>query len=52
MSVLISFAYIWLSYSANFTNGWAGRNYKANPEGGGYWWTIQEVHLLGPAGAK
>jgi hypothetical protein len=42
----------WLSYSANFTNGWIGTKYKAIPEGGGYWWTLQEVHLLGPKQPK
>jgi hypothetical protein len=39
----------WLSYSANFTNGPNGSHYESNPPGGGYWWTLQEVHLLGPA---
>jgi hypothetical protein len=38
----------WLSYSANFTNGYLGTNYKSNPEGSGYWWTLQEVHLIEP----
>lgn len=38
----------WLSYSANFTNGPKGSHYQSNPPGGGYWWTLQEVHLLGP----
>ena len=42
----------WLSYSANFTNGWIGTQYKAIPEGGGYWWTLQEVRLLGTEAAK
>ncbi len=39
----------WLSYSANFTNlGSNGTLYSSNPQGSGYWWTLQEVHLLGP----
>ena len=42
----------WLSYSANFTNEYLHTKYKSNPEGSGYWWTLQEVHLLGPGGAK
>jgi hypothetical protein len=42
----------WLSYSANFTNGYLGTKYKSNPEGSGYWWTLQEVHLLGPESSK
>ncbi len=42
----------WLSYSANFTNGPNGTNYQSNPEGGGYWWTLQEVRLLGPNDSK
>jgi len=42
----------WLSYSANFTNGPNGANYKSIPEGGGYWWVLQEVRLLGPSGLK
>jgi hypothetical protein len=36
----------WLSYSANFTNGYLGTKYESVPEGGGYWWTLQEVRLL------
>ena len=42
----------WLSYSANFTNGWIGTKYESEPEGGGYWWTLQEVRLLGPDDSK
>jgi hypothetical protein len=42
----------WLSYSANFTNGYLNTHYKSLPEGGGYWWTLQEVRLLGPAAPK
>ncbi len=42
----------WLSYSANFTNGYLGTHYKQLPNGGGYWWTLQEVHLLGTAARK
>jgi hypothetical protein len=39
----------WLSYSANFTNGVTYRTHlPSNPPGSGYWWTLQEVHLLGP----
>ena len=37
----------WLSYSANFTNGYLGTTYKSDPAGSGYWWTLQEVELLG-----
>jgi hypothetical protein len=42
----------WLSYSANFTDTYAGAKLKSNPEGGGYWWTLQEVRLLGPEGPQ
>lgn len=40
----------WLSYSANFTNGSSkgASHYLSNPSGSGYWWTLQEVRLLGP----
>ncbi len=37
----------WLSYSANFTNSPNGTHYHASPPGSGYWWTLQEVRLLG-----
>ena len=40
---------LWLSYSANFTNGWLHTNYKSNPPGSDYGWTLQEVRLLGSA---
>jgi hypothetical protein len=43
---------LWLSYSANFTNGYLHTDYKSNPPGGGYWWTLQEVKLLGPTSSK
>jgi hypothetical protein len=43
---------LWLSYSANFTNGYLHTDYKSNPPGGGYWWTLQEVRLLGPTSSK
>ena len=33
---------VWLSYLANFTN-----QYRPAPLGSGYWWCLQEVHLLG-----
>lgn len=39
---------LWLSYSANFTNSYLHTDYKSSPPGGGYWWTLQEVKLLGP----
>jgi hypothetical protein len=49
----------WLSYSANFAVTtppfWVkkgGEKLKSDPEGSGYWWTLQEVRLLGPEGAK
>jgi hypothetical protein len=38
----------WLSYSANFTNGYMHTHYLPKPPGSGYWWSLQEVHLLGP----
>ena len=38
----------WLSYSANFTGSYQGQKLQSDPEGGGYWWTLQEVRLLGP----
>ncbi|MGO8720042.1 MAG: hypothetical protein ACLQMO_12615 [Acidobacteriaceae bacterium] len=40
---------LWLSYSANFTNGYLHTGYQSDPAGSGYWWTLQEVKLLGPA---
>ncbi len=39
-------------YSANFTNDYLGTDYKSDPDGSGYWWTLQEVRLLGPDGSK
>ena len=42
----------WLSYSANFTNGYLGTQFKSSPEGSGYWWTLQEVRLIGPEDSK
>jgi hypothetical protein len=39
---------LWLSYSANFTNGYLHTKYKSDPVGSGYWWTLQEIKLLGP----
>jgi hypothetical protein len=42
----------WLSYSANFANEYLPTNYKSIPEGGGYWWTLQEVHLVGQKSPK
>lgn len=39
---------LWLSYSANFTNGYLHTGYKSDPLGSGYWWTLQEVKLQGP----
>ncbi len=38
---------LWLSYSANFTN-FHKTHYKSDPPGSGYWWTLQEIKLLGP----
>jgi len=43
---------LWLSYSANFTNGYLHTHFKSDPPGGGYWWTLQEVKLLGPGPSK
>ncbi|MGB8477555.1 MAG: hypothetical protein WCE63_01770 [Acidobacteriaceae bacterium] len=43
---------LWLSYSANFTNGYLHTNFKSDPPGSGYWWTLQEVKLLGPRPSK
>jgi hypothetical protein len=43
---------VWLSYSANFTNGYLHNGMKADPPGSGYWWTLQEVKLLGPGARK
>ncbi len=42
----------WLSYSANFTGAYSGKKLKSNPDGGGYWWTLQEVRLLGPGDSR
>ena len=39
---------LWMSYSANFTNGYLHHGMKADPAGSGYWWTLQQVRLLGP----
>lgn len=43
---------LWLSYSANFTNGYLHTGYKSDPAGSGYWWTLQEIKLLGPTTRK
>ena len=40
---------LWLSYSANFMKDYQHRAYKSNPPGSGYWWTLEELRLLGPA---
>jgi hypothetical protein len=40
----------WLCYAANFTNGYLHTNYRANPPGGGYGMTLQQIRLLGPEG--
>ncbi len=49
----------WLSYSANFANNIPEsytnskeKKLQSIPAGSGYWWTLQEVHLLGPDAAK
>jgi hypothetical protein len=41
----------WLSYSANFSNLFMGTHYSSRPQGSGYWWTLEEVRLLGPRDA-
>jgi hypothetical protein len=38
---------LWMSYSANFSNLFMGTHFDTKPEGGGYWWTLQEVRLTG-----
>ncbi|HZC42592.1 MAG TPA: hypothetical protein VE195_00360 [Acidobacteriaceae bacterium] len=43
---------LWMSYSANFTNGYLHNGMKSDPAGSGYWWTLQEVKLLGPGPEK
>jgi hypothetical protein len=43
---------LWMSYSANFTNGYLHNGMKSDPDGSGYWWTLQEVKLLGPDSAS
>jgi hypothetical protein len=40
---------VWLSYSANFTNGWLGTKLASNPPGSRYAMCLQEVKLSGPA---
>jgi len=40
---------LWMSYSAIFTNGIWHTDFKPDPPGGGYWWALQEVRLLGRA---
>ncbi|MES2219552.1 MAG: hypothetical protein V4587_01125 [Acidobacteriota bacterium] len=42
---------LWMSYSANFTNGYLHHGMKPDPAGSGYWWTLQQVRLLGPGAA-
>jgi len=37
---------MWLCYAANFTNGYLHTKYSANPPGGGYGMTLQEVELV------
>lgn len=39
---------LWLCYSANFTNGWIGTKFEAQPTGSRYAMCLQEVKLLGP----
>jgi hypothetical protein len=39
---------LWMSYSANFTNGYLHNGMKSDPAGSGYWWTLQEVKMLEP----
>ncbi len=39
---------LWLCYAANFTNGWLGTKFAANPPGSRYGMCLQEVRLLGP----
>jgi hypothetical protein len=43
---------LWLSYSANFSNSDMHTNHKSDPPGSGYWWSLQEVKLLGPGPLK
>jgi len=38
----------WLCYSANFSNGWGGMTFRADPPGSRYAMCLQEVRLLGP----
>ena len=42
----------WLSYSANFTGQYLEKKLESKPEGGGYWWTLQEVRLPGLEGSN
>lgn len=39
---------MWISYSANFTNVFNHTSFKTEPENSGYWWTLQEIQLIGP----
>jgi len=36
---------LWLSYSANFTNGYLNTRFKSSPEGSRYAMCLQEVKL-------
>jgi hypothetical protein len=42
----------WLSYSANFMGSYQGKKLRSIPEGGGYWWTLEELRLPGPEASK
>ncbi len=39
---------LWLSYSANFYEGYFADRTKADPQGSRYAWNLREVKLLGP----
>jgi hypothetical protein len=39
---------LWLSYSANFTNGYLNTRFKPSPDGSRYAMCLQEVRLPGP----
>jgi hypothetical protein len=39
---------LWLCYAANFSSGWGGTTFKAQPPGSRYGMCLQEIRLLKP----
>jgi hypothetical protein len=43
---------LWMGYSANLRNSDLHNHHKADPPASGYWWSLQEVKLLGAGSPK